>query len=752
MASTTNQRQWLWKHVAVVLLGIALLLGPSAPALAEALVDGSLESPPASTEVEPGEGGSNVGSEGGEVLPIALDDATVVLSADQLVYTGEDLEPEVSVTVIVDGSEVVLTQGTDYTVSYQDNVNVGTASISIVATEGGAYTGSTTATFGIVSPDKSDLEAALSTAAGAADGIVVSADGSDLEVGTVYVAQDSIDALNDAISEARDILNENNVTEGQVAAAVDSLNTAVETFESAKQIVPKPTVAVPQPIKGLIYSGSEQVGIAEGDGYLVEGASATNAGTHVATVSLADAEGTTWPDGSTEPKTVTFTIAPASITKASVTLSATSYTYDGAAKKPGISSARVQLVEESVSLTSSDYTVSYKNNINAGTGTVTLTGKGNFTGTVSNSFTIKPMSITGGTFTLKWNSCTYKGDAKKPAVTTSTVKLAGKTFTLKNGTHYTVSYKNNVNAGNATVVITGKGNFTGTVNRNLTIKPMSITGGTFTLKWNSCTYKGDAKKPAVKTAAVKIDGKTVYLKNGTHYTVSYKNNVNAGNATVVIKGKGNFTGTVNRNLTIKKANLTSASFTNIGAQLYTGKALKPSPTIKLGNTKLKNGTHFTVSYKNNTKVGKATATIKGKGNFYGTKTMTFTIYQRNAKDMTVASIGTQDFTGWDIKPSPKITYKGKTLRRGTDYSLSYKNNRWGGTATMTITGKGSYKGTKTVKFNIYGPKHYGYTVYITDTGYKYHRSGCRYLKHSKHAVDLGEALWDGYDACKVCRP
>jgi len=44
------------------------------------------------------------------------------------------------------------------------------------------------------------------------------------------------------------------------------------------------------------------------------------------------------------------------------------------------------------------------------------------------------------------------------------------------------------------------------------------------------------------------------------------------------------------------------------------------------------------------------------------------------------------------------------------------------------------------------------TVYITDTGSKYHRDGCRYLSRSKHAISLSDALSFGYDACSVCRP
>lgn len=44
------------------------------------------------------------------------------------------------------------------------------------------------------------------------------------------------------------------------------------------------------------------------------------------------------------------------------------------------------------------------------------------------------------------------------------------------------------------------------------------------------------------------------------------------------------------------------------------------------------------------------------------------------------------------------------------------------------------------------------TVYITETGKKYHTEHCRYLKSSKIEINLSKALYKGYDRCKVCKP
>ncbi|MCC8049879.1 MAG: MBG domain-containing protein, partial [Clostridiales bacterium] len=105
---------------------------------------------------------------------------------------------------------------------------------------------------------------------------------------------------------------------------------------------------------------------------------------------------------------------------ATVTLSATSYTYDGTAKKP---TATVKV--NGTTLTSgTDYTVSYSNNTNVGTATVTITGKGNYTGTATKTFTINAASVSGATITLSATSYIYDGTAKKP---TATVKVNGTT-------------------------------------------------------------------------------------------------------------------------------------------------------------------------------------------------------------------------------------------------------------------------------------------------------------------------------------
>ena len=148
-------------------------------------------------------------------------------------------------------------------------------------------------------------------------------------------------------------------------------------------------------------------------------------------------------------------------------------------------------------------------------------------------------------------------------------------------------------------------------------------------------------------------------------------------------------------ISISKASVTLSTST----YAYDGKAKKPGVMVKLNGKTLKNGTDYTVSYSNNTKVGTAKVTITGKGNYTGSVSKTYSI-KNNFKKATVSGISTKAFTGKNITQSITVKYNGKTLKKGTDYTVSYSNNKKVGTATVKIAGKGSYTGTVTKTFKI----------------------------------------------------
>ena len=148
-------------------------------------------------------------------------------------------------------------------------------------------------------------------------------------------------------------------------------------------------------------------------------------------------------------------------------------------------------------------------------------------------------------------------------------------------------------------------------------------------------------------------------------------------------------------ISISKASVTLSTST----YAYDGKAKKPGVTVKLNGKTLKNGTDYTVSYSNNTKVGTATVKIMGKGNYTGSVSKTYSI-KNNFKKATVSGISNKSYTGKNITQSITVKCNGKTLKNGTDYTVSYSSNKNIGTATVKIAGKGSYTGTVTKTFKI----------------------------------------------------
>ena len=142
------------------------------------------------------------------------------------------------------------------------------------------------------------------------------------------------------------------------------------------------------------------------------------------------------------------------------------------------------------------------------------------------------------------------------------------------------------------------------------------------------------------------------------------------------------------------------TFSDLGDLTYTGSEIIPKATVKDGNTILTLGTDYEVSFSDNINVGTAKATITGKGSYYGTVEMTFTI---NAKALTasnVADIAAQTYTGSAIESEITVKDGSKTLILGTDYEVSHTDNTNAGTAKVTITGKGNYSGTVEKTFTI----------------------------------------------------
>ena len=289
---------------------------------------------------------------------------------------------------------------------------------------------------------------------------------------------------------------------------------------------------------------------------------------------------------------------------------------------------------------------------------------------------------------LSQTSMVYTGAALKP----EPIVKDGNT-TLVKGTHYTVEWSNNINAGKntATVTIKGIGKYKGTVQKNFTITATSISGAKVTA--SNVTYTGAEQKP---TVTVTLNGKTLRL-NYDYTLVGYKNNINAGTATVTIAGKGNYAGNATGTFTINKASIKGA-VVSVADVIYTGAAQNPTVTVKVGS-KILASSDYTVSYSNNINKGTATVVVTGKGNYEGTATATFKVNTASIANTTV-TVGDVYYKGKALKPAVTVKVGNVTLKEGTDYTVAYSNNSKIGTAKVTITGIGNYAGTKEASFKI----------------------------------------------------
>ncbi len=310
----------------------------------------------------------------------------------------------------------------------------------------------------------------------------------------------------------------------------------------------------------------------------------------------------------------------------------------------------------------------------------------------------------------------YTGKAIKPEI-----RIYDGANRLLDKKDFTITYKNNTKAASQdavnakgksiapTIIVKGKGNYT---------KQETIT---FDILAKNLADEDVAVSELVAVAGKKVQTpvpKLTYngkkLVNKKDFTVSYpdmsEENPDAykapGTYRVVVTGIGNFTGTREIAFTITGGTLMSkVKIAKIPGQTYTGAAIEPEIKVTHGKKVLVKGTDYTVSYAKNVEIGKATVIVTGMGDYAGSKTATFQITGQSIAKAKVEGITAKTYNGKAQTQDITVTLKGqeKPLVAETDYEVAYSKNTNAGTATMTITGKGSYTGKikKTFKINAY---------------------------------------------------
>ena len=189
---------------------------------------------------------------------------------------------------------------------------------------------------------------------------------------------------------------------------------------------------------------------------------------------------------------------------------------------------------------------------------------------------------------------------------------------------------------------------------------------------------------------------------GRDYTVKYFNNINAGTAHAQVTGLGEYDGfSYQWKYVINPRPISGAVFSEVKEKSYTGKAIEPYFSVTYGGRKLVSGKDFTVKFSNNKKIGTATITVTGKGNFTGTRTIKFVIKKLHVKKAVISGLVNKPYNGKHRGNIKLSTTAGVKLEKDKDYTVEYKNNREIGKATVTIKGIGKYcAGTYKTSFNI----------------------------------------------------
>ena len=532
-------------------------------------------------------------------------------------YNGTAQKPTV---VVKDGANVIL--ASEYRVSYADNINAGTATVTITDVAGGNYnvSGSTKFTIdkgtypGTVSKTvnlikgRSDAQTGTLTAAdffpeGAPEGAVISVL-SESENMTMLDVGLKLDSTNQLTYTSRTYIV--NADDQKCTVTISSDNYHDITATLIFHLTDKETVT----ISGLTYTGKtydgkamkpvgtlqvsgDKVPVSElevtytgiGDTTYNGTDAPTDAGTYQVTYKVREDN-----DNYIGEKTYTFTISPKAVTADMIGAMADE-TYTGSPITP-----QPVVMDGNTILTSgTDFDFSYDENINAGenTATLTITGKGNYTGTASRTFTISPKDIKGAAITLQADSLGYTGLMQEVQITSVTLNQVP----LTTNDYYIVNNSNEQISADASITLTiaGKGNYTGTATTTWKITRATPALDNFDVTPDLSqkqTYDGKPKEVTAqpRNGVIGMGAVTVCYEgnNGTTYARSETAPTNAGTYNVilsVVEGK-NYTAVEIEagTLTIKKADLTVGDvteffeYTKTGAQTISLAELVPRAT------------------------------------------------------------------------------------------------------------------------------------------------------------------------------
>ncbi len=441
--------------------------------------------------------------------------------------------------------------------------------------------------------------------------------------------------------------------------------------------------------ESLTYTGlpqtqtiaSVKVGELTVDTYDVADAQQVNAGTYTLTVT-----GTGNFTGTAEKK---FTIAPKTILDGDVQVDSRVLTYTGKAQTPQVSVTG--LVRDK------DYTVAYENNVNAGTGKVTVTGQGNYDGKVEKTFAIGKASLT---VTAEDKSVVYGKDAPEFTAAYSGFVNGEDAAVLGGALAFECSYTKGSPVTEFGYPITVKGLTSGNYDITFvggTLSVVRAEGQVTVAAVDAKTY-GDAPF-ALDVDTHGSDGAVTFESSETDVITVDDTGVvtivNAGSAVISVKlakGSNYVAAQTAVTVTVQPKTLTTGDVTRPSNVTFNGQPQQWQPVVTDGEKTLAENVDYTVSYDKDdfTNVtGPITVTVTGMGNYTGAVARSYKVTPKAILDGDVQVDG-QMLTYTGKAQTPQVSVTG--LVRDKDYTVAYENNVNAGTGKVTVTGQGNYDG------------------------------------------------------------
>ena len=325
----------------------------------------------------------------------------------------------------------------------------------------------------------------------------------------------------------------------------------------------------------------------------------------------------------------------------------------------------------------------------------TARGIGTYEGTLDVRYTVVQIDISTASISPVSDQ-EYTGRLIEPEITVSF------NVALTEGVDYTIVYKNNLNVGTATIEVKGIGNYRGTAKTTFRILGKDINVATI-------DYVADKISPG-QDIAIQLSYQGKKLMQGIDYTLSYSpNNVDYGPCTVTITGINAWTGSRTVTATVGQMSILDDvavifSFMDV---VFSENPQQPTVVLKHYDRNLILNTDYQVYFYRDsiqtsdfTNSGTITIRVIGINDWKDEYTNSYTIHNKNVNSLSLLGLTDYEWTGEEITPNLVLLNNGVELDKNSSYDYTISDNRDIGKATITITGKGNYEGTRVVTFDI----------------------------------------------------